>query len=182
LYLSKGLLPEVRMKSKQHAHLASLTQTRDTLVKQRSALKNKINNLLSARGLNLRKEAQSSEKKLAEILSLPFDEILLVELHIIVDQIRSLNKGIAELDKTIAEASSELEGHTNLTSIKGIGATTSAILLSVIGDVNDFPDEKRLASYFGIVPRVANSNQTQRSGGIHKREQAGAHGLGANRH
>ncbi len=169
LYLSKGLLPEVRMKSKQHAHLASLTQTRDTLVKQRSALKNKINNLLSARGLNLRKEALSSEKKLAEILSLPFDEIVLVELRVIADQIRSLNKSIAQLDTAIAEASSELEGHRSLTSIKGIGATTSAILLSVIGEVNDFPDEKHLASYFGIVPRVSNSNETEHSGRIHKR-------------
>ena len=63
----------------------------------------------------------------------------------------------------------ELEGHTSLTSIKGIGATTSAILLSVIGDVHDFADEKRLASYFGIVPRVSNSNETGRSGRIHKR-------------
>ena len=35
LFLSKGLLPEVRMKDKLHAELASLTQTRDTLVKQR---------------------------------------------------------------------------------------------------------------------------------------------------
>jgi transposase len=169
LYLSKDMLPEVRMKDKQQAHLASLTQTRDTLVKQRSALKNKINNILSARGLNLPKEALSSEKKLAEIVSLPFDEIVRVELRVIADQIRSLNRSIAELEKAIAEASSELEGHTSLTSIKGIGATTSAILLSVIGDVNDFPDEKRLASYFGIVPRVANSNETERSGRIHKR-------------
>jgi transposase len=46
---------------------------------------------------------------------------------------------------------------------------TGAILLSVIGDVNDFPDEGRLASYFGIVPRVSNSNETERSGRIHKR-------------
>jgi transposase len=168
LYLSKGLLPEVRMKSKQHAEVASLTQTRDTLVKQRSALKNKVNNILSARGLNLRKEALSSEKKLAEVLSLPFDELVLVQLRIIIDQIRSLNKSVAQLEQSIAGASSELEGHTSLTSIKGIGATTSAILLSVIGDVKDFPDEKHLASYFGIVPRVANSNETQHSGHIHK--------------
>jgi len=33
LYLSKGLLPEVRMKNRQQARVASLTQTRDTLVK-----------------------------------------------------------------------------------------------------------------------------------------------------
>src|SRR5947209_5312552 len=169
LYLSKGLLPEVRMKSKQHAHLASLTQTRDTLVKQRSALKNKINNILSARGLNLPKEALSSEKKLAEVLELPFDEIVRVELRVIVEQIRSLNKSIAELEKTIGEEGSKLEGHKGLSSIKGIGKITGAILLSVIGDVNDFPDEGRLASYFGIVPRVSNSNETEHSGRIHKR-------------
>jgi transposase len=148
LYLSKDMLPAVRMKDKQHAHLASLTQTRDTLVKQRSALKNKINNILSARGLNLAREALSSEKKLAEVLSLPFEELVQVELRVIVAQIRTLNQSIGELEQVIAEASSELEGHTSLTSIKGIGATTSAILLRVIGDINDFPDEKHLASYF----------------------------------
>ncbi len=41
--------------------------------------------------------------------------------------------------------------------------------MSVIGDVNDFADEAHLASYFGIVPRVSNSNETERSGRIHKR-------------
>jgi transposase len=169
LYLSKGLLPEVRMKDKQRAHLASLTQTRDILVKQRSALKNKVNNILSARGLNLAKEALSSEKKLAEVLELPFDEVVGIELRVIVEQIRSLNHSIAELDKTIGEEGSKLEGHKSLSSIKGIGKITGAILLSVIGDVNDFADEGRLASYFGIVPRVFHSNETERSGRIHKR-------------
>jgi transposase len=55
-----------------------------------------------------------------------------------------------------------------VTSIKGIGNINGAILLSIIGDVNDFPDEHRLASYFGIVPRVSNSNETERSGHIYK--------------
>lgn len=169
LYLSKELLPEVRMKDKEHGQLASLTQTRDTLVKLRTALKNKVNNLLSARGINLAKESLSSEKKLQEVISLPFDEIVGIELRVIVDQIRSLNKSIAELEKAIAEEGSKLEGHKSLISIKGIGKITSAILLSVIGDVNDFADESRLASYFGIVPRVSNSNETERSGRIHKR-------------
>ena len=39
LYLEKDLLPEVRMKDPQRAQIASLTQTRDTLVKLRTALK-----------------------------------------------------------------------------------------------------------------------------------------------
>jgi len=39
LYLAKDLLPEVRMKDKTQAQIASLTQTRDTMVKLRTALK-----------------------------------------------------------------------------------------------------------------------------------------------
>ncbi|NIP67290.1 transposase, partial [Candidatus Bathyarchaeota archaeon] len=37
-----------------------------------------------------------------------------------------------------------------------------------IGDINDFEDEKKLAAYFGIVPRVSNSNETRRQGRITK--------------
>jgi transposase len=168
LYLAKGLLPEVRMKDKQHSQIASLTQTRDALVKLRTTLKNKVNNILSARGINLAKEALSSEKKLDEVLAMPFAELVGIELQVIVGRIRSLNQSIRQLDQTIAEEGSKLEGHKNLTSIKGIGKITGAILLSVIGDIDDFPDEHRLASYFGIVPRVSNSNETERSGRIHK--------------
>ena len=139
-------------------------------MKQRSALKNKVNNTaVGARAQSGRRKRCRARRGWRKCVSLPFDELVRIELRVIVDQIRSLNKSIAELEKTIAEEGSKLEGHTSLTSIKGIGKITSAILLSVIGDVNDFPDESRLASYFGIVPRVSNSNETERSGRIHKR-------------
>ena len=153
---------KLRMKNKELAHLASLTQTRDARVKQRSALKNNVNSILSARGLNLAKEALSSEKKLAEVRALPLEEVVRIELRVIVEQIRRLNK-------SIGEEKSKLAGHKNLANIKGIGKITGAILLSVIGEVNDFADEGRLANYFGIVPRVSNSNDTEHSGRIHKR-------------
>jgi len=102
LYLEKDLLPEVRMKDKTQAQLASLTQTRDTLVKLRTALKNKVNNILSAHGINLEKEALSSEKKLNEVLGMKFDPMIRIELKVMVEEIRSLNRSIAELEKTIA--------------------------------------------------------------------------------
>jgi transposase len=169
LYLAKDLLPEVRMKDKTQAQIASLTQTRDTMVKLRTALKNKVNNLCSAHGVNLRKESLASEKGLRAMLELHFDLLVNVELKIIVDQIRSLNKSIAELEEAIGKEGQNLEGHKNLTSIKGIGGLSSGILLSIIGDIGDFADEGKLAAYFGIVPRVSNSNETERSGRITKR-------------
>ncbi len=169
LYLAKGLLPEVRMKEKQQAQVASLTQTRDRLVKLRTALKNKVNNLLSARGMELEKEALSSEKGLTRVLTMEVEELTGFELQVIVEQIRSLNHSISELEKVIEQEGKKLKGHRNITSIKGIGSLGASILLSVIGDVRDFPEEGRLASYFGIVPRVHNSNETERSGHITKR-------------
>jgi transposase len=169
LYLEKDLLPEVRMKDKAEAQLASLTQTRDTLVKLRTALKNKINNILSAHGINLQKEALTSEKQLHEVLAMKFDAMVKIELEVIVEEIRSLNQKVAKLEKTIGDEGRKLKGHKNLTSIKGIGPLTGSILLSVIGDINDFADEGKLAAYFGIVPRVSRSNETDHSGRITKR-------------
>lgn len=169
LFLSKNLLPEVRMKDEPHAELASLTQTRDLLVKQRTALKNKVNNLLSARGVNLKKEALASEKGLARVLTLDLPAVVQVELRVIVEQVRSLNRSVADLEKTIKQEGPKLPGHKNLKSIKGIGDVGATVLLSVIGDIRDFADEGKLAAYFGVVPRVSNSNQTERSGRITKR-------------
>lgn len=169
LYLAKDLLPEVRMKDKTQAQIASLTQTRDTMVKLRTALKNKINNLCSAHGVNLSKESLASEKGLRAVLAMQFDALVNLELKIIVDQIRSLNKSILELEETIAKEGQKLKGHTNLTSIKGIGGLSGSILLSIIGDINDFAEEGNLAAYFGIVPRVSNSNETEHRGRITKR-------------
>jgi len=73
------------------------------------------------------------------------------------------------MEGTIKQEGAKLPGHKNLKSIKGIGDLGATILLSVIGDVNDFASEGKLAAYFGIVPRVSNSNETERSGRITKR-------------
>jgi len=169
LYLAKDLLPEVRMKDKTQAQIASLTQTRDTMVKLRTALKNKVNNVCSAQGVNLNKESMASEKGLRAVLEMPFDVLVNLELKIIIDQIRSLNKSIAELEEAVGKEGQKLDGHKHLTSIKGIGGLSSGILLSIIGDVRDFADEGKLAAYFGIVPGVSNSNEIERSGRITKR-------------
>lgn len=168
-FLEKEMLPEVRMKDQEHAELASVAQTRDKLVKLRTALKNKINNILSAHGIEVKKESLSSDKGLQAVLGMMLGGVVDVELRVLVEQIRSLNKSIAELEQTLKHQGPGLPGFENLKSIKGIGDTGAGILLSVIGDVNDFADEGKLASYFGIVPRVCNSNETERSGRITKR-------------
>jgi len=169
LYLSKDMLPEARMKSRKNAQLHSLAGTRDKLVKQRTALINKIHNVLNSYGIKLKKESLGTEKGQKSVLAYNWDTIVRIELEVLIEQVRSLSKSIKTLDNQMIEQGKKLKGHKNLTSIKGIGDRSATVLLSVIGDVNDFANEDKLASYFGIVPRVSDSNEKVRHGRITKR-------------
>jgi transposase len=168
LFLSKGMLPEARMKQKENAQLHSLAMTRDKLVKQRTALVNKIHNVLNSYGLKWKKETLTTEKGLKSITTYDWDTIVRVELEVLADQIRSLTHNIKRLDTDIVEYGRKLKGHENISSIKGIGAKSATVLLSVIGNVKDFANEDKLAAYLGIVPRVKDSNETIRHGRITK--------------
>jgi transposase len=168
-FLSKGMLPEVRMKDEIHARVASLAQTRDKLVKLRTSLKNKVNNLLAARGILIQKESLGSEKGLAKVLSSAVSDLDRMELEILVAEIRHLNESIKKLEILLSEQGPKLPGWKNIKSIKGIGDIGGSILLSTIGNIEDFANEGKLSAYFGIVPRVSNSNATERSGRITKR-------------
>jgi len=167
-YLSKGLIPEVRMRSKEEAQLSSLIGTRDKFVKLRTALKNKIHNILNANGIVTKKEIFASEKNLEKVLDSDLDEASLFELKIIITELRNLNKAIEEIDKELTGRGRKLKGHKNLTCITGIGDISATILLNTIGDVNDFNGDHKLAAYLGIVPRVYISNETSHYGRITK--------------
>ena len=168
LFLSKDMLPEARMKKKENTQLHSLATTRDKLVKHRTALVNKIHNVLNSYGLKWKKETLTTEKGLKSIMAFDWDTIVKVELEVLSDQIRSLTKNIKRLDDDIVEHGQNLKGHKNLCSIKGIGKRSATVMLSVIGNVKDFANEDKLSSYFGIVPIVRDSNDSVRHGRITK--------------
>ena len=168
LFLSKGMLPTVRNQDELSLQIKSLVHTRDRLVKLRTSLKNKIHNILNAHGIVSKRASLSSKKGLAKILKSDVPEIACLELEVIVSQIEHLNSGISKLDKEIESQGSKLKGFANITSIKGIGSKSGSILLSVIGNIDDFPSRKQLDSYFGIVPRISISNERVHYGRITK--------------
>jgi transposase len=168
-FLKADLLPEVRAKKEEAENVQSLVNTRTKFVRLKTGLLNKIHALYVSNGRKLRKTSLSSEKGLERVLSEVWSEIERLELEIIIDQIRSLKASIKKLDKAIAEMSEKLKGFENLKTISGIGSLSAGILLSVIGEIKDFATADKLASYFGIVPRVSNSNETVNHGRITKR-------------
>lgn len=172
LFLSKDLLPEARMKTGLEKDLSKLVTTRATLVKHRTALVNTIHNLMNAEGLKAKKETLTTRKGLRKSLETVKEknvsEIIVKQVEVLIKQIESLNEGIKELDQDISEKGKGLKGHENISSITGIGDKAATTLLTVIGNVNDFDNEKKLAAYFGIVPRMRQSNETTHYGRITK--------------
>lgn len=168
-FLSKDMLPESRRKSKLHQQVGSLSQTRDKFVKSRTYFMNKVHGILNGCGIKLKKESLGTEKGLSKLSNYELDDVSRFEIEELLNQIRSLNGSIKRLDDKLIEVGSKLEGHKNLVSIKGIGDRSASILLSAIGNVNDFANESKLFAYFGLVPKVSNSNEKEQYGRITKR-------------
>lgn len=167
-FLKANLLPEVRRKSEEAETVQRMNETRTKFVRLQTSLKNKLHALAVSRGWKLKKASLSSEKGLNRLFDLEWTEIERVEIEIIIEQMGSLKKSIKKLEKAIEPLAKKLQGYENLISMTGIGSRSAGVLLAIIGDVKDFPTKDKLASYFGIVPRVSNSNETVRHGRITK--------------
>ena len=170
LFLSKDMLPEARIKSDAHVQLASLITTRDQLVKLRVSLLGKVHGMFVRHGLKIKREVLTSQAGFTrEVAGHAWNPLERVELAVIDDQMQSLHRNIKRLEKEIAAFAKTLPGYDNLISIKGIGPLSVAVMLTHIGAIDDFKNTGKLAAYFGIVPRVSQSNETSNSGHITKR-------------
>jgi transposase len=168
-FLRADLLPEVRAKRQEAMTVQSSVNPRIKFVRLKTSLINKIHALFVATGRKLKKTGLASEEGLEKVLQEQWATIELTELEIIIEQIRSLKASSKKLDKAIETESEKLPGYESLVSMSGIGSLSAGILLSVIGEVKDFGTAEKLASYFGIVPRVSNSNEKVNHGRITKR-------------
>jgi transposase len=170
LFLSKDMLPEARQKEERHEQLRSLIGTRDQLVKLRVALIGKVHGLFVRHGHKVKREVLTSQigftREVEQVTWSPMEQ---AELTVIKNQLLSLHVSIKQLDKDITAFAQLLEGYANIISIKGIGPLSAAIILTHIGNIKDFKNPGKLAAYFGIVPHVSQSNDSQRIGRITKR-------------
>ena len=124
---------------------------------------------LVSRGRKEKRERLTTESGLCGVLKQEWTSSERIEIEVIAAQVKSLNESLKRLDKAIETESQEMAGYQNLVSIKRTGKRSAGVLLSVIGGIDEFADADKLASYFGIVPRVANSAATVKHGRITKR-------------
>jgi transposase len=85
----------------------------------------------------------------------------------LLDDLVALDSKLKDLDKRL-KAAVEVTG-TSLTTIKGVGTATAAMILGEVGDVRRFPTRHHFATYTGTAPIEVSSGEVER----HRLSRAG---------
>ncbi len=167
LYL--GQLPQVHLPSAEVSAWRTLINFRRSLVKRRTALKNRVRTVL--RSFALRCPHKSCWTKIGRrwLSEQRFDEINDLLMRTLLEDIglleNRLSEAEAQLDR-IAEAHPQV---ALLRSIPGVGPRTSEAVVAFTDEVQRFSRSKKFASYFGMTPTLDESAEVCRHGHISKR-------------
>jgi len=170
--LEKGSLRGINVFDREPEELRGLNRTRFYLMRDLRRSKNRIKSFLMYYGVPIPSEFDNNQWTLKFISWLKqvrmktpggqdafFHLITSYEHHrqqlLILSRIVRLR--ISQYDKEL---------YTLLKTISGIGPLTASALITEIGDINRFSHINLLASYVGLIPRIKESGETTRTGGI----------------
>jgi transposase len=90
-------------------------------------------------------------------------------LQALVSSLEAIQLSVESLSKRVAARSREEQSAKTLATLPSIGPLTATTLVVELGDLRRFRNSKAVASYAGLVPRVANSADKSNHGRITKR-------------
>ena len=168
--LRLGELPEVHLPSRESDDLRSLVRYRKSIGEEMTMIKNRTHALLSRYGITVEasdifgrggiREIEKRSEKLSES-----DRYILSDMLLRVSNLK--DRGSITEDQ-ISRKCENNKDVSLLMTIPGIDYYLASLLSSFIGDVNRFPDESKLASFFGIVPANRDSSSIKRRGHMSK--------------
>lgn len=164
--LKTDLLPTVWIPSENHRHVRELLSHRARLVRQRTAVINELRAVYAKRNIDPQAKLQRVRPSVsgAEGLSGYGRRIVGEDLELL----GFINRQIGGLDKELMKIALEDRSAKRLMTIPGVGAVSAVAVSCWIGEITRFSNAKKLASYFGLAPRVRQSADTERHGHITK--------------
>jgi transposase len=164
--LRADLLPRAYMAPAPIRELRELLRLRASLVRTRTAVRNKIHAVLIKRGLKPPVASVFGKKGRAwlEALLVQLPAVYATAIQRYLRILDALALEIRGLDLEVAERAEASEEAGWLDSMPGIGPYSALLILAEIGDIKRFPDAAHLASYAGLVPSVHASGGKTRLG------------------
>lgn len=170
--LRADLIPRAYLAPPEVRELRDLLRLRASLVRLRTAAKNKVHALLAKRGLRVPVSDVFGKagRCWLEEQRLPAVHQQAVRAYLAV--IDALNAEISQVTQEVDRQATQREEVAWLTSLPGVGRYTALLILSEIGEIDRFPDGDHLAAYAGLVPMVRASGGRTRLGPVTKRGSA----------
>jgi transposase len=158
--LRMNYLPTSYIPPEQTRQTRDLLRYRAALARQRTQVTNRIHHLLEKQGIKTSQLSHSdlhskkAQENLAQLQLPPIERTVLdMELNLV----QALNGAIEKANIEIAKQAKENSQVKLLMTIPGINYYSAMLLLAEIGDINRFPDAKKLCAYAGLVPSVSQS-------------------------
>jgi transposase len=166
-----GMLPESHLLNRDQQIVRDLLVQRVKLGIEIGRLKNSLIGYLKREDVYnpLPKSTDNfSAKRRHAIHSLRFHDKRDLILSTMMDRLEFLEQQCIPLEDSVKENAVENDDVKLLMSITGVDYYLASLLSSFIGDVNRFPSDDHLASFFGIVPTSRDSANVKRRGKMTK--------------
>ena len=176
--LAADYLPPVWQPDEATRRLRRLVSHRAGLVRDRTAVRNRVIAVLSRQLLRSPVTDLFGVRGRAWLgsLELPVEERLALDAAVRIDAV--LSEQVAAAERAIATAVVDDPRARRLLTIPGIGLVIAASILAVVGDIGRFERPAKLVSYLGLDPRVRQSgDRPPMRGHISRAGQAHARGL-----
>lgn len=168
-------IPELRAvaaKTVAQQSLQALHRLRRGAVADRTGLVNQVRGLLAEFGIVFGQGISVLRKALPTLLADGDNGLhaaFRTALGLKYEQLRQLDKLVAELTETLEKEAAQHSEIQRLQSIPGFGAIVASTFFSVVGDGKSFAHGRDVSAALGIVPRQHSSGGKQTLLGISKR-------------
>jgi transposase len=166
--LRSDLIPAAYVPGPEVRELRELLRYRLDLVKQRTALKNRVHALLAKEGLASPYTDAFGQKGRQWLAALNLLAAKRRRVDGFLRVLDSVTQEIREAEVTVRQMAQTDPQAQLLCAIPGIASLTALTILAEIGDITRFPDSLHLVSYAGLAPRVRSSGGKTRYGQITK--------------
>lgn len=165
--LLRGEFPAIWRRPLESDQILEMLRLRQSLVRQRTALYNRLQALAHDVGLPKGRIRTKSFQKLLK--DYPMDEVASMRREHLFSLVEKLDKQIDELNDWLTKKADKDSSVQLLLTQKGVGNLTALATVHTLGDVSRFPRlSKQIASFAGLDPVEKSSAGKTRFGSISK--------------
>lgn len=165
--LEVGRIRGIRIPSEEEENNRQLTRTRQQLVEDRAAIKNKIRMKFHQQGFIEPEETRHMSHQLVrDLLKQNVSQEFLISINAYWSVWRKFDEEISKIEKELTKQAKRDTNETIYLSAPGVGPLSSRVLSNELGNMSQFNNERQLFSYTGLTPSEHSSGDNIRRGHI----------------